>query len=403
MDLAPLTPLYERPGPWASAYLDTSFADEATLSRRELKGRQISEELAAQGADQETCRAVRRAIDSYAYGQTPGRAVFAAHGQVVFEPVLGIPPPDESSAVWAPLPHVAPLLELTPDEPDTLVVHIDRVGADFELRTAAGNRPEGTVEGRDWPVHRTATSDWSERHFQLSVENTWEENARTVASAVEEAVTRTGAALVVLVGDERERRTVHEALPAQFRVAVVETGHGGRAAGSDSTRLDEWIAAERRRQAYARADETLERFAAAKGRDGSTGAADGVEALVDAAREHRIATLLLRPDGPDTHREVWAGPKAEQIALRRTDARALGEPEPFPVRADDALLRSATLTGADVVVVGVDAARDRSPAEDLAADNRPETGRSGSEPVGGLGAVLRWPTDGNHPLVETGT
>ncbi|MGW7399554.1 baeRF2 domain-containing protein [Streptomyces cyaneofuscatus] len=403
MDLASLTPLYERPGPWASAYLDTSFADEATLSRRELKGRQISEELAAQGADQETCRAVRRAIDSYAYGQTPGRAVFAAHGQVVFEPVLGIPPPDESSAVWAPLPHVAPLLELTPDEPDTLVVHIDRVGADFELRTAAGNRPEGTVEGRDWPVHRTATSDWSERHFQLSVENTWEENARTVASAVEEAVTRTGAALVVLVGDERERRTVHEALPAQFRVAVVETGHGGRAAGSDSTRLDEWIAAERRRQAYARADETLERFAAAKGLDGSTGAADGVEALVDAAREHRIATLLLRPDGPDTHREVWAGPKAEQIALRRTDARALGEPEPFPVRADDALLRSATLTGADVVVVGVDAARDRSPAEDLAADNRPETGRSGSEPVGGLGAVLRWPTDGNHPLVETGT
>ncbi|MFE7484094.1 hypothetical protein [Streptomyces sp. NPDC057552] len=122
MDFAPLTPLYERPGPWASAYLDTSFADEATLSRRELKGRQTSEELAAQGADEETCRAVRRAIGSYAYGQTPGRAVFAAHGEVVFEPVLALPPPDESSAVWGPLPHVAPLPELTPDEPDTLVV-----------------------------------------------------------------------------------------------------------------------------------------------------------------------------------------------------------------------------------------------------------------------------------------
>ncbi|KAB2593900.1 baeRF2 domain-containing protein [Streptomyces arboris] len=403
MDLASLTPLYERPGPWASAYLDTSFADEATLSRRELRGRQISEELAAQGADQETCRAVRRAIDSYAYGQTPGRAVFAAHGEVVFEPVLGIPPPDESFAVWAPLPHVTPLLELAPDEPDALVVHIDRIGADFELRTAAGSRTEGTVQGRDWPVHRTTASDWSERHFQLSVENTWEENARTVASAVEEAVTRTGAALVVLVGDERERRTVHEALPAHLSATVVETDHGGRAAGSQSAPLDEWIAAERREQARLRADETLERFTAAKRRDGSTGAADGVEALVDAAREHRIATLLLRPDGPDTRREVWAGPQAEQIALRRTDARALGEPEPFPVRADDALLRSAALTGADVVVVGADAARDRSPAEDLAADNRPETGQSGSEPVGGLGAVLRWPTDGDHPLVETGT
>lgn len=403
MDLAPLTRLYERPGPWASAYLDTSFADEATLSRRELQGRRISEELAAQGADEETCRVVRRAVESYAYGQTPGRAVFAAHGEVVLEPVLAVPPPDESSAVWAPLPHVAPLLELTPDEPDTLVVRIDRIGADFELRTASGNRPEGTVEGRDWPVHRTTASDWSERHFQLSVENTWEENARSVASAVEEAVGRTGAGLVVLVGDERERRTVHDALPGALPATVVETDHGGRAAGSDSARLDEWIAARRREQARLRGEETLERFAAAKGSDGATEAAEGVAALIDAAREHRIATLLLRPDGPDTRREVWAGPQPGQLALRRTDARALGEPEPFPVRADDALLRSAALTGADVVVVGASAARDRSPAEDLAADNRPASGQDGAEPVGGLGAVLRWPTGGDHPLVESGT
>ncbi|MDT0490168.1 Vms1/Ankzf1 family peptidyl-tRNA hydrolase [Streptomyces griseus] len=275
---------------------------------------------------------------------------------------------------------------------------MDRTGADLALRTASGSRPEGTVEGRD-----TASSDWSERHFQLSVENTWEENARSVASAIEEAVSRTGAALVVLVGDERERRTVHEKLPGALPAAVVETGHGGRAAGSDSARLAEWIAERRREQARLRAEEALERFTAAKGRDGTTEAADGVAALINAAREHRIATLLLRPDGPDTHREVWAGPQAEQIALRRTDARALDEPEPFPVRADDALLRSAALTGADVVVVGAGATRDRSFADDLAADNRPETGPDGAEPVGGLGAVLRWPTGGDHPLVESGT
>lgn len=41
-----------------------------------------------------------------------------------------------------------------------------------------------------------------------------------------------------------------------------------------------------------------------------------------------------------------------------------GGPEPFPVRPDDALLRSAALTGADVVVVGAAATRDRSAAED---------------------------------------
>ncbi|RPK81025.1 hypothetical protein [Streptomyces sp. ADI98-10] len=62
MDRAPPTPLYAHQGPRATVYLDTSFADEATLSRRELKARQISEDLAGRGADQETCPAVRRAI-----------------------------------------------------------------------------------------------------------------------------------------------------------------------------------------------------------------------------------------------------------------------------------------------------------------------------------------------------
>ncbi|MEV7047090.1 Vms1/Ankzf1 family peptidyl-tRNA hydrolase [Streptomyces anulatus] len=406
MDLAHLTPLYERPGPWATAYLDTSVADEATLSRRELKGRQISEELAAQGADQETCRAVRRAIGSYDFGEhTAGRALFAAHGEVVLDPVLSVPPPGESSSVWAPLPHVAPLVELTPDEPDTLVVHVDRLGADIELRTSSARSSLGTVRGRDWPVHRTASADWSERHFQLSVENTWEENARTESAAVEEAVGTTGARLVVLVGEARERHSVRAALPGHLAALVVETEHGGRAAGSDTARLDEWIARERRAYSRRRAADTLERFSAAKARDGGrTDAADGVPALVDAAREHRIDTLLLRPDGPDTHREVWAGPKPEQLALRRTDARSLGEPEPFTARADDALLRSATLTGAGAVVVGgAPAAHDRAPEEDLEADNRRSAEPVSAEPVGGLGALLRWPTDGEHPLTEPGT
>ncbi|MFH9125629.1 baeRF2 domain-containing protein [Streptomyces globisporus] len=196
MDLAHLTPLYECPGPWATAYLDTSVADEATLSRRDLKGRQISEELAAQGADRETCRAVRQAIGSYDFGEhTAGRAVFAAHGRVLMDPVLSVPPPSESSSVWAPLPHVAPLVELTTEEPATLVVHVDRLGADIELRRSSERSPIGTVQDRDWPVHRTTTGDWSERHFQLSVENTWEEKARTVAAAVEDALGATGARL----------------------------------------------------------------------------------------------------------------------------------------------------------------------------------------------------------------
>ncbi|WP_181010791.1 hypothetical protein [Streptomyces sp. SM13] len=69
-------------------------------------------------------------------------------------------------------------------------------------------------------------------------------------------------------------------------------------------------------------------------------------------------TLLLDPDGPDTHREVRTGPAPGQIALRRTDACALGEPGPFTAR-------------------------------DLAADDRPAADTRTAEPVGGFGALLR--------------
>ncbi|MER7726871.1 Vms1/Ankzf1 family peptidyl-tRNA hydrolase [Streptomyces sp. NPDC096323] len=396
MKLAPLADLYERAGPWATAYVDTSLADEATLSRRKLEARRISEELAGQGGDEATCRAIGEAIGAYPHGEgAAGHAVFANGGEVVLDPVLTVPPPGGSFATWGPLPHVAPLVELAPDRPDCLVVYVDRTGADLELRTAAAHSDQGEVRGRDWPVHRAASTDWSERHFQLSVENTWEENARTVASGVEDAVARTGARLVVLAGDERERRTVHERLPDALQAEVVETSHGGRAAGTDPTALDRDIEEYVRTWEQRRVSDAVERFTAARARsDGLTAAADGVPALVEAAREHRIDVLLLKPDGPDAHREVWAGPGADQIAVRRTEARALGEPEPFSVRADDALLRSAAVTGAEAIVVGSRAGRVSDPAEDLAADNRAAAATGPAEPepepVGGLGALLRW-------------
>ncbi len=52
-------------------------------------------------------------------------------------------------------------------------------------------------------------------------------------------------------------------------------------------------------------------------------AAEGVPALVDAARGHRIGSLLIRPDGPDPYREVGIGTEPDQPALRRTDAEGL--------------------------------------------------------------------------------
>src|SRR5690606_1554435 len=131
---------------------------------------------------------------------------------------------------------------------------------------------------------------------------------------------------------------------------------------------------------------------------------EGVPALVEAAREHRIDELLIRPDGPDAHREVWIGEDPDQVAVRRPDLKILGEQRSGPARADDALIRSAAMTDASALVVGADL--DRSTQGDLNADrdsggtgDTPDRAADDDAPVGGLGALLRW--KGPVPTVRT--
>ncbi len=367
MDLAFLNPLYEHPGPWASVYVDTSRHTEDTPHERHLTARALSRELSGEGADDATCRAVRDALEELRHSSEPhGRAIFARAGEVVLDPPLSRAPLRDS-ADWVPLPHTAPLLELAGEDPVCVVAYVDRRGAAFELRTALGRQDVGTVTGRQHPIHRTSTADWSERHFQLKVENTWEHNAAEIADALTVCHEETRADLLILVGDDRERRTVHDRLPQRLHDLVVEAPHG-----TGSRLLDEDVERAREEHVRQRAVRELERFLAARepGTVGRAGAVEGVPALVEAAREHRIDELLIRPDGPDAHREVWTGEDPDQLAVRRTDLKILGEQNSWPARADDALIRCAVATGAGALSV--------TPAPQEEA------------PAGGLGALLRW-------------
>lgn len=369
MDLAFLQPLYEHPGPWASVYVDTSQHSESMAHERSLMALDAFRQLAAQDADEPTCRAVYTALEELQHASEPyGRALFATHGQVVLDPPLSRPPQRATAAWWAPLPHTAPLLELAEQEPVCLVAYIDRRGAEFELRGALGSQEAGAVTGRQHPVHKTSSRDWSERHFQLKVENTWEHNAAEVADALAVCQEETRADLIILVGDDRERRTVHERLPKRLHDRTAETTHG-----PGSRLLDEEVERIRAEHVRRRAEADLERFLAARAPDeeGRTGAVEGVPALVEAAREHRIDELLIRLEAPDAHREVWIGEEPDQLAVRRTDLTNLGlDTHPIPARADDALLRCAVATGAPAISVT------SLPPEEA--------------PVGGLGALLRW-------------
>ncbi|WP_369203057.1 Vms1/Ankzf1 family peptidyl-tRNA hydrolase [Streptomyces sp. PU-14G] len=375
MRLDSLAPLLDRHGPWATAYVGTARATETAGDERRLTARAAGDELARQGAGAATVDAVTQYLETLSPRTQPqGSVVFATDGEVVLDLPL-TRAPDRTQVCWSALPHLAPLPELTGENPLCLTARIDRTGADFELADARGTREAGQARGEDWPVHRTTTGEPSEKHFQLKVENTWESNAGVIADAIATRFRETGADVLVLSGDPRERRAVHEKLPERLRGVAVETSHGGRAAGSATELLDRET--ERARQEFVQrhTDDALSRLRAAHtpgspGPAGSTGAdvAEGVPSLVEAAREHRVGTLVVRPGGSDRDREVWVGDSCDQVAVRRSELQYLGATEPVPARADDALLRSAAATDAEVLVA--------SPQDDL--------------PVGGMGAVLRW-------------
>jgi Bacterial archaeo-eukaryotic release factor family 2 len=367
MELSSLKPLFDHPGPWASVYLDTSRATQDAKQQIELRVRAALSRLDELGVDKETRRALGDALaDIPVSGSPPGRALFAAGGEVVLDrPLTASPPLPE--ATWSVLPRLAPLLTLVEDQPRCLVAHVARTGARFEVVGSLEHEAAGEVKGAQWPVHRTGRNDWSERRFQIRVENTWERNAELIAEEIARIWPGTGADLLVLAGDPRERRSVHDRLPEQLRHSSVETGHGPVARE---------IAEARERWQRTRLEGALDRFRAGRGHPGEHGpdgsdpgaAAEGVPAVVEAARRRQIETLLVQPDGGDTQREVWVGPAPDQVGVERRELRAMGVPDPVPARADDALLRSGVAADARVLAV----------PDDMAG------------PAGGVGAVLRW-------------
>jgi hypothetical protein len=364
-----LEPVTAQKGPWATVYATTGPPDEAAISRRELTWRELCHSLEEQGADRATVDAVVGALERSAPDAEPRAvALFAADGRVALECRLARDP-GRSEASWSALPRLTPLLELVGQEPACLVARVDRSGADFELHDVGRATKAGGVEGQDWPLHRASAGDWSVKHFDVAVENTWEDNAALIAEELARAFEASGTELVVLAGGARECHAVRDRLPAALQEVTTVSGHGGRAAGADSDQLAADIEAARPDHVARRTETVLDRFRAGRNAsDRPDAAVEGIPAVAEAAQEHRIDTLLLSGSGPDLNREVWVGDEPDQVAVRRSDAEQLGAGHPSPARADDALVLSTAAAGGEAVVVPGD-----------------------GTPAGGVGALLRWP------------
>jgi Bacterial archaeo-eukaryotic release factor family 2 len=368
MELSFIRGLYDVPGPWASVYLDATHHTEPSRATIKIRWKDLRRALRDQGLDEPTLHALQaelvdeqtmRALDSVEpegrkHRGWHGLALFAAQGEVRHAELLSEPPQRDVADV-SPLPHLTPLLSERGEQVPTVRVIVNRVGADID-------DPSGgviQVEGHHLvPIRKTHGGGWSEEHLHRKAELRWHDNTREVADQVDRFADSVGAELVIVAGDVRARQLLIDQLPQRWRARLVEVDGGSRAPGADLTAIDrvaEQAVAEvaARRQAAA-----VDRFLAQFQVPGRGSAVAGVQAVAAAFEQAQVDTLLLDPDDV---------------------SQARAAPWPQAGRADDALIRSAALTDAELVLV--------SPSNGWLDGGRRRLDD-------GVGAVLRYSTRG---------
>ena len=342
-----VTRLYERPGPFATAYLDATRSTELGAEQVRLRWHALRSTLLHAGADEATVAALDDSAEEPVSGEH-GRVLVGAHGDTLLAASLPRPPL-RPLARWAPLPHVMPYLAQQGPRIPYVVVLADLEGAD--ISTSSGTTT--TVEGsHDYPRHMTSTEHSSERHFQQRVENNWAANAREVAAVVADHAARVKAAVVIVAGDPRARGLLRSELPRFLEpdVEIAQLSEGGREAGASHAELDDAILSVLLQRALRERARVLDRLGAARGHDL---AVTGVAAVVSAVRRSQVDTLVLADDALSTL-HAWIGPEPLQLGLVEDELSALGVAAPQRDRLDAALVRALAGTDASLLIVPPD-------------------------------------------------
>jgi Bacterial archaeo-eukaryotic release factor family 2 len=339
-----VTRLYGRPGPFATAYLDATRTTELGAEQVRLRWQALRSTLLHAGADEATVAALDASAEDRVPGEH-GRVLIGAAGETLLAASLPRPPL-RPLARWAPLPHVMPYLAQQGPRIPHVVVLADREGAD--ISTSAGTTT--TVEGsHDYPRHKSSTADWSERHFQQRVENSWAANAREVAAVVADYAARIRAAVVLLAGEPKARGLLRTELPTFLDpdVEIVQLSEGSRESGASHQELDDAIQGVLLERALRGRTRVLDRLGAARGHGL---AVTGVEDVVAAVRRAQVDTLVLAED-PSSTLHAWIGPQPLQLALVEDELPAMGVAAPQRDRLDAALVRA--LAGSDASLLTV--------------------------------------------------
>jgi Bacterial archaeo-eukaryotic release factor family 2 len=370
VDLGFLRPLFDDIGDYVSVYLDTDRSHENALTAIELRWNAARQRLAEAGASPASLDAA--AAVAGAPGEARGYAVFARAGAVTFTGVLDAPPRREIARL-APLPHLMPLLAQRRPPIPHIRVSATRVGGEIVAIGGTGRSWRDWVAGQDWPVHKTSVGGWSEPRFERSVEETWDENAKTLATEVDAVAGRIGAQHVIVSGDVRARGLLLKRLSTPLResAAVLEeevnADSQAMTAAADRA-LSEWAG----RHSRERFDDWQARLAHGL-------AVQGLARTMAAFRNGQVSDLFLADD-PSSIASAWIGPAGSDLAASREELLDLEVPAPATDRADAALVRAIAHTDAELHFL---------PA-DLVETGNPEACGGIARPLDGVGATLRF-------------
>jgi hypothetical protein len=217
-----------------------------------------------------------------------------------------------------PLPRLATVIEGRQRAIAHVVVETDRTGADIIAFDGASVIAEEQVEGDTEHIHRGRFGGWSHRRFQQRAENTWERNARDVASAVVELAERVDARVIAVAGEVRAQTLVLADLPgtAAERIVRLEAGDADGIASEVVRELATVVA-----------EDVTELSRSLHGSDSNDRATIDADEVMRSLEAGRVEVLAVRDDGED------------------------GPTLPDGTRLVDAAIAGALRTDAEIVVV----------------------------------------------------
>src|SRR4051794_9983215 len=171
-----------RQGPFLTVYLTTEAEIENAQQRSQQRWKTLRADLADQGAPEELMASIDPLVDDAHLAGQCLSVVAAADGTRVVEHQPD--PPANDFGRWGPLPALGPLLEWHQQAVPHVLVVTDRRGADVFVFDSRRGDSVHEVGDNDDPLSKSAPGGWSQRRYQQRAENTWDENAKEVASTV---------------------------------------------------------------------------------------------------------------------------------------------------------------------------------------------------------------------------